>query len=74
MHDFLHHLKLKLYQKRRVAIVENGSWAPCAARVMHDMLSQMKDLDFVAEHVTIRGAMKAHDVLALEALADEILA
>ncbi len=73
MHDFLHHLKIKSYQQRRVAIVENGSWAPCAARVMHDMLSQMKNIDIVEPKVTIRGAVKAEDVKALEALAEAVM-
>jgi flavorubredoxin len=74
MHDFLHHLKIKSYQNRRVGIVENGSWSPCAGRVMHDMLAQMKNIDIVAPKVTIRGCMKAADVQALEELADAILA
>ena len=73
MHDFLHHLKIKSYQNRRVGIVENGSWAPCAARVMHDMLSQMKNIDIVEPKVTIRGAVKAEDVKALEALAEAVM-
>ena len=74
MHDFLHHLKLKAYQKRRVGIIENGSWAPCAGRVMKDMLETMKDIEIVEPMVTIRSAMKQGDIPALEALADAILA
>ena len=74
MHDFLHHLKLKAYQKRRVGIIENGSWAPCAGRVMKGMLETMKDIEIVEPMVTIRSAMKQGDIPALEALADAILA
>ncbi len=74
MHDFLHHLQLKAYQKRRVGIIENGSWAPCAARVMASMLEQMKAIDIVQPIVTIRSRMKQTDLPALEALADAILA
>ncbi|MBQ8443412.1 MAG: FprA family A-type flavoprotein [Bacteroides sp.] len=74
MHDFLHHLKIKAYQKRRVGIIENGSWAPCAGRVMKGMLEQMKDIEIVEPMVTIRSAMKQGDIPALEALADAILA
>lgn len=74
MHDFLHHLKLKAYQKRRVGIIENGSWAPTAGRVMHTMLETMKDVEIVEPMVTIRARMKAEDIPALEALADAILA
>lgn len=74
MHDFLHHLKIKAYQKRRVGIIENGSWAPCAGRVMKGMLETMKDIEIVEPMVTIRSAMKQGDIPALEALADAILA
>ena len=73
MHDFLHHLKIKAYQKRRVGIIENGSWAPCAGRVMKGMLEQMKDIEIVEPMVTIRSAMKQGDIPALEALADAML-
>ena len=74
MYDFLHHLKLKAYQKRRVGIIENGSWAPCAGRVMKGMLEGMKEIEIVEPMVTIRSAMKRGDIPALEALADAILA
>ena len=74
MHDFLHHLKLKAYQKRRVGIIENGSWAPCAGRVMKGMLETMKDIEIVEPMVTIRSAMRQGDIPALETLADAILA
>ena len=74
MHDFLHHLKLKAYQKRRVGIIENGSWAPCAGRVMKGMLETMKEIEIVEPMVTIRSAMKQGDIPALEALADAMLA
>ena len=73
MHDFLHHLQLKNYQKRRVGIIENGSWAPCAGRIMKGMLEQMKDIDIVEPVVTIRSRMKQADLPAFEALADSIL-
>ena len=73
MHDFLHHLKLKTYQKRRVGIIENGSWAPCAGRVMKGMLETMKEIEIVNPMVTIRSAMKQNDIPALEALADAML-
>ena len=74
MYDFLHHLKLKAYQKRRVGIIENGSWAPCAGRVMKGMLETMKEIEIVEPIVTIRSTMKQGDIPALEALADAILA
>ena len=74
MHDFLHHLQIKNFQKRRVAIVENGSWAPSAGRVMRAMLSEMKELEIVEPMVTIRSRMKSTDLPAMEALADALLA
>ena len=73
MYDFLHHLKLKAYQKRRVGIIENGSWAPCAGRVMKGMLETMKEIEIVEPMVTIRSTMKQADIPALEALADAML-
>ena len=73
MYDFLHHLKLKAYQKRRVGIIENGSWAPCAGRVMKGMLEGMKEIEIVEPMVTIRSTMKQADIPALEALADAML-
>ena len=74
MYDFLHHLQLKNYQKRRVGIIENGSWAPCAGRVMTEMLEKMKDIEIVQPMVTIRACMKQADIPAMEALAENMLA
>jgi len=73
MHDFLHHLKLKNYQSRKVAIVENGSWAPTAGRVMRAMLEGMKNIDIVEPMVTIRSRMKGGDLPAMEQLASALL-
>lgn len=74
MHDFLHHLQTKAYQKRRVGIIENGSWAPTAGKVMSVMLEQMKNIEIVGPMVTIRSRMKQTDVPQLEALANAMLA
>ena len=74
MHDFLHHLQSKAFQKRRVGIIENGSWAPSAGRVMNEMLSSMKNIDIVEPMITIRSRMKDADIIGLETLADAILA
>lgn len=74
MHDFIHHLQLKSYQNRRVGIIENGSWAPCAGKVMRTMLEQMKQIEIVEPMVTIRSRMKSSDIPALETLADSLLA
>ncbi len=74
MYDFLHHLDIKAYQRRRVALVENGSWAPSAAKTMRPMLEGMKQVEVVEPVVTLRGRMTEADVTRLEALADAILA
>lgn len=55
MADFLHHLQSKNYQKRTVALIENGSWAPSAARTMKGMLDAMKEITVVEPIVTVRG-------------------
>ena len=72
MEDFLHHLKAKNYQKRTVALIENGSWAPSAARVMKELLGQMKEITLTEPVITIRGALKPADETALAALADQL--
>ena len=65
---------MKGWQKRKVALIENGSWAPSAARVMKEMFGQMKDVEIVGDTVTIKSRFRADDIHALEALADAILA
>lgn len=74
MNDFLHHLKIKGYKNRKVAIVENGSWGPMAGKIMKEYMESMKDIEICPTTVTIRSAMKDENVTQLEALADEILA
>lgn len=74
MHDFLYHLQIKNYQKRRLGIVENGSWAPTAGRVMRAMVEQLKDCEIVEPMVTIRSRMKEADLPQLELLAQAMLA
>lgn len=72
MHHFLHHLKMKNFQNRRVALVENGSWAPTAGRVMRSMLEEMKNIEIVEPVVTIKSRMKAEDAEAIDALVKSI--
>ena len=74
MYDFLHHLQMKGFQNRRVAIVENGSWAPTAGKIMRQMLEGMKEIDIVEPIVTIVSRMKEADKPKLEALADSLIA
>ena len=73
-HEFISHLRDKAWQKRSVALVENGSWAPSAGRVMKEMFAAMKDVRIVEPMVTIRSRMKDSDLEALNALADAIIA
>jgi flavorubredoxin len=73
MADFIAHLKNKAYQKRKVAFIENGSWAPAAAKQMKDQMSALKDIEVVENVVTIKGAYKDSYVPQLEALAEELL-
>ncbi len=73
MEAFLHHLKSKAYQNRTVALVENGSWAPCASRAMASILPPIKNISICENKVSIKSTMKAADIEALETLADEIL-
>ena len=73
MHDFLYHLQIKNYQKRRFGIVENGSWAPSAGRVMREMIEAMKDCQIVEPLVTIRSRMKPADEAQLAMLAEAML-
>jgi flavorubredoxin len=73
MHDFLHHLQIKAYQKRKVGIIENGSWAPTAGKLMAAMLEQMREVEIVQPVVTIKSRMKEANIAELEALADAIL-
>ena len=72
-YDFLHSLQVKGYCKRKVALIENGSWAPSAARVMKEMLGAMKEVEIVGETVTIRSRYKEADEPALDALCKAIM-
>ncbi|MDY3854765.1 MAG: FprA family A-type flavoprotein [Butyribacter sp.] len=73
MQDFLHHLQSKAYQNRKVGIMENGSWAPTAARTMKGILETMKNVTIAEPVVTIRSTMKESDIPAMEELADAML-
>ena len=74
MESYIAHLKSKNFQNRKVAFIENGSWAPIAAKKMRDELEDAKNLTFLENKVTIKSAMKKADIAQLEALADELLA
>jgi len=72
MQDFIYHLKVKMYQKRTVGIIENGSWAPMAGKIMREQFEAMKDVTVLDEKVTIRSSMKESDEEQLVALAQAL--
>ena len=72
MEEFLQHLKSKAYQKRTLALIENGSWAPSAGKCMKAILEGMKALNIVEPFISIRSSMKPADETALEALANRL--
>ena len=73
MEDFLNHLRAKNFQKRKVAHIQNGSWAPSAGKVMKSIVAQMKDITEIEPMVTIKSTLKPETLAELETLADAIL-
>lgn len=73
MEDFLSHLKAKNYQKRTVALIENGTWAPMSGKKMREVLEGMKEVKVLENTVTIRSAVKDDTLKALDALAEELV-
>lgn len=72
MQDFLHHLQAKAFQNRTVGLIENGSWAPTAAKTMRNILETMKNITIVEPVVTIESVLKETDIPALDQLADAL--
>ncbi|MCM1171232.1 MAG: FprA family A-type flavoprotein [Clostridium sp.] len=72
MQTFLSKLQVKAYQKRTVGILENGSWAPTAAKTMKAMLEPMKDITLLEPVVTIKSTLKAENLADMEALAEAV--
>ena len=73
METFINHLKSKNYQNRTVGFIENGSWAPISAKKMRDEMSNLKNITFLDDKVTIKSSLKTTDIPQLEALADALL-
>ncbi len=74
MEDFLYHLKIKNFQNRKAAIVENGSWAPMSGKLMKAYLEGMKNITLVEPTVTIKSTISEKNLEELNALADALLA
>ncbi len=72
MHEFVHHLEERGYRNRTIGLIENGTWAPTAARKMKQMLENCKDLTYTDTTVTIKSALTDANVAQLDALADEL--
>lgn len=73
MEDFLSHLKAKNYQKRTVAMIENGSWAPVAGKKMREYFEGMKEIEICEPVVTIKSTMKEDTVKVMEELAEKLV-
>ena len=73
MRTFIEHLVERNYQSRTIGLIENGSWAPMAAKVMKGLFEKSKGITFCENTVTIAGALNAASEAKLEALADELM-
>ena len=73
MREFIHHLTERNFSNRTVAFIENGSWAPLAAKVMKGMLEKSKNLTFAENHVKIMSALDEESIHQLKALAVELI-
>lgn len=72
MKEFINHLTERNYQNRTIGIIENGSWAPMAAKVMKGMFEKSKNITFAENTVTVRSAVNAANEAQIEALAEEL--
>jgi flavorubredoxin len=72
MEEFLHHLKSKNFQNRKFALMENGSWAPMAAKLMRGVVETMKNAEIVEPVVSIKSAMKPQTVEVMKELAEAL--
>jgi len=72
MREFIDHLTERNFRKRTVGLIENGSWAPLAAKIMKQKLEKCKDITWLENNLTIKSAMNAENKLQLEKMADEL--
>ena len=73
MKTFIHHLTERNYQNRTIGLMENGSWAPTAAKVMKGMFEKSKNITFTDTTVKILSALSSDSMAQIEALADELM-
>ena len=74
MREFLEHLRTKGFRNRRIGLMENGSWAPAAARLMRTKLEEMKDIHLYETVVSLRGALNQTSEAQMDALVAELCA
>lgn len=72
MREFIHHLTERAYKNRTVAFIENGSWAPLAAKIMRQMLEPCKNMTYAETSVKILSALNEESTAQIEALAEEL--
>lgn len=73
MEQFLYKLRERNYQNRKIAIIENGSWAPSAGKSIRNILQEMKDINIVEQSITIKSTMKQETIEQMQKLADNML-
>ena len=73
MKQFLTHLEERNYKNRKIGIIENGSWAPSAAKSIKNVLQEMDEIDIIEPTVTIKSIIKQENVIEMEKLAESIL-
>jgi flavorubredoxin len=73
MEDFLNHLKAKNYSNRKVGVVENGTWAPMAAKKMAEILATLKNVTLAETVVTVKSTLSAESEAAMDKLVAEMV-
>ena len=73
MEDFIHHLQIKNFQNRKVAFIENGTWAPMAGKKMREAMSALKNIEIIEPVVTVESTVKPETVEALKVLAAKLI-
>ena len=72
MRNFLTHLVERNFQNRKIAIIENGSWAPSAARTINNIIEPMKNIEIIEPIITIKSTLKDENIVEMGKLVDEL--
>ena len=73
MKEFINHLTERNIQKKKIAFMENGSWAPVANKVMKSMFEKCKDITYLEHNVTVLSALNDKNMADIEKLAEELM-